>query len=409
MKVFIIGYVWPEPQSSAAGTRMMQIISLFQKENWEVVFATSAQESENKAPLESLGIKTLKIQVNDASFDTLIQEMQPDIVLLDRFMMEEQYGWRVRENCPEAIQILDTEDLHSLRNARLQAKKKNTTEMSEMLKSDISKREIASIFRSDLTLIISKKEMELLQETFKVPEHILFYLPFLEKELTEETVSSWKTFEKREDLCFIGNFFHEPNWQTVQILKKEIWPKLRKKLPKAKLHIYGAYAGQKVLQLNNPTENFIVKGFAEDVNEVMKNHKICIAPIPFGAGLKGKFIDAMKNGCPSVTTSVGAESMFEAHQWPGFISDDYEKIISETIKIYTEKDYWNSLQKNGISIINDLFSVKLFAKKFIETISNLDLEKHRENNFYGQILQHHSLKSTKYMSKWIEEKNKKLT
>lgn len=279
MKVFIIGYVWPEPQSSAAGTRMLQIIELFQKENWEIIFATSAQETKNKAPLESLGVQTLKIQVNDSGFDTLIQKMQPNIVLFDRFMMEEQYGWRVRENCPEAIQILDTEDLHSLRNARLQAKKKNTTEMSELLNSDLSKREIASIFRSDLTLIISKKEMELLQETFKVPEHILFYLPFLEKELEEETIASWKNFEEREDLCFIGNFFHEPNWQTVQILKKEIWPKLRKKLPKVKLHIYGAYAGQKVLQLNNPKENFIVKGFAEDVNEVMQNHKICIAPI----------------------------------------------------------------------------------------------------------------------------------
>ncbi|WP_196896185.1 glycosyltransferase [Aureivirga marina] len=406
MKVFIIGYVWPEPKSSAAGTRMMQIINLFLEQNWEIIFATSAQETENKAPLEELGIKPLKIQVNNSSFDDLIKNINPEIVLYDRFMMEEQYGWRVRENCPEAIQILDTEDLHSLRNARLQARKKQTEEADELLNSDITKREIASIFRSDLTLIISKKEIELLKTTFQVPEHILFYLPFLEEKLTEKGIQNWNSFEERKDICFIGNFYHEPNWQTVQILKKEIWPKLRKKLPNIEIHIYGAYASQKVKQLHNPKERFLVKGFAEDVNEVMKNHRICLAPIPFGAGLKGKFIDAMKNGCVSITTTIGAEGMFENDFWPGIITDNYEKMISETEKIYLEKEEWNKFQERGVFIINKLFNAELFKKKFIQVIQNINLKNHREKNFIGQILQHHSLKSTKYMSKWIEEKNK---
>src|SRR5690606_286540 len=127
------------------------------------------------------------------------------------------------------------------------------------------------------------------------------------------------TFEEREGFMFIGNFLHEPNWHTLQVLKTKIWPVLRKKIPNVMLHIYGAYASQKVMQLNNEGENFLVHGRADNAEEVISKHRLLIAPIKFGAGLKGKFIEAMQVGTPSVTTSIGAEAMKGDLDWNGAI------------------------------------------------------------------------------------------
>ena len=94
-KILVIGYVWPEPNSSAAGTHILSILKLFTKQNWQVEFATPAQESEHAIDLESEGISIQNISLNCDSFDTYIKAYSPNIVIYDRFMMEEQFGWRV--------------------------------------------------------------------------------------------------------------------------------------------------------------------------------------------------------------------------------------------------------------------------------------------------------------------------
>ena len=185
-QVLIVGYVWVEPNSSAAGSRMLQLIEQFLEQGFKVTFASPSQKSEKATSLNSLGIDEVSIELNNTSFDDFIKELQPTIVLFDRFMMEEQFGWRVAENCPNAIRILDTEDLHFLRKTRHQQLKKGERFTNEaLLKSDDAKREIASILRCDLTLIISTYEMDLLKSVFKVDEKILCYLPFLLNKIDE--------------------------------------------------------------------------------------------------------------------------------------------------------------------------------------------------------------------------------
>ncbi|MGK7369699.1 MAG: hypothetical protein ACNS64_05750, partial [Candidatus Halalkalibacterium sp. M3_1C_030] len=114
----ILGFVWPEPNSSAAGQRMMKLIRLFRSQNWEVSFASAAAKSEYAVDLESRDIDCYEINVNSSEFDSLLQFLEPTVVLFDRFIMEEQFGWRVAEHCPKALRVLDTEDLHCLRRTR---------------------------------------------------------------------------------------------------------------------------------------------------------------------------------------------------------------------------------------------------------------------------------------------------
>jgi len=354
--LLIIGFVWPEPTSTAAGTRMLQLIKVFKSSAYQITFACSASKTTNSFNLNSLNIQTTNIQLNDSSFDSFISELNPDLVLFDRFLTEEQFGWRVAENCSKALRILDTEDLHFLRKARQTAYKNNTTVSLEYLTNDLTKREIASIYRCDLTLIISKYEMKLLKKTFKIDASILQYLPFLIDTNALKPLKEYPSFQERANFVSIGNFKHEPNWNAVLILKNNIWPLIKQKLPNAKMLIYGAYATQKVQQLHHEKDGFLIKGWAESTEKVISNSKVCLAPLQFGAGLKGKLIDAMQFGTPSVTTNIGAEAMHKKLPWNGFICDNYEEFASKAVELYIQEKTWQDAQKNGLDILNKCFS-----------------------------------------------------
>lgn len=408
-EILFIGLVWPEPSSSAAGFRIIQLLKSFQNNGNTITFASAASRSPYSADLSAMGIHEVEIKLNDASFNDFVQELNPNIVVFDRFMTEEQYSWRVAQECPDAVRILDTEDLHFLRHARQSNTKSGEQFDQALLYSDIAKREIAAILRSDISIIISELEMQLLTNQFAINPSILYYLPFLEEEISPACIDTWKTYEERADFMFIGNFIHEPNWNTVQYLKTQIWPLLRKQLPKVNLNIYGAYPSQKVLQLHNPKERFFVHGRAEDAQVTMSHHRILLAPIQFGAGVKGKFIDAMQTGTPSVTTSIGAEAMCGDFPWNGFIANEPELFVAKAIELYTNKSLWLTAQQHGIAIINQRYARSKFEDDFLMTIRFIiaQLQAHRQQNFIGQLLLHHSVLSTKYLSLWIEQKNKK--
>lgn len=408
-EVLIIGFVWPEPNSSGAGTRMMQLIELFQEQNWNITFASAAADSEFMFDVTTIGVKKVAVAINDSSFDSFVTELNPTIVVFDRFVVEEQFGWRVAENCPNALRILDTIDLHCLRLARQKAIKDKKEINQADLYSDTAKREIASILRCDISLLISEIEMNLLQHHFKIDKILLYYLPFLVEPIDDTMVQTWPKFEERKDFIFIGNFLHEPNWNAVQFLKESIWPLIHKQLPKASMLIYGAYPSQKVLQLHNLKERFLVLGRVENAAEVVKKARVVLAPIRFGAGAKGKLIEAMQSGTPSVTTTVGAESMNGHLPWNGIIANEVQDIANAAILLYDDDELWLNAQHKGIEIVNHRYSKSLFTADFINHIMFIqkNLETHRSNNFIGAILLHHTLASTKYMSRWIEAKAKK--
>jgi glycosyltransferase involved in cell wall biosynthesis len=406
--LLIIGFVWPEPKSSAAGSRMLQLIDSFQSQNYQITFASPCAKSANAFDLSTIGVAQKTIELNNSSFDTYIKTLHPSVVLFDRFMMEEQFGWRVAEQCPDALRLLDTEDLHCLRKGRQQAFKDQNSFDERYLFNDTAKREIASIYRCDLSFVISEVELELLKHQFKVDESLLMYLPFMLDEVSLEAIQNIPKFEDRQHFITIGNFLHDPNYNSVLYLKESIWPLIRLQLPKAELHIYGSYVSQKATQLHNAKEGFLIQGFTDDVNAVMQHAKLCLAPIRFGAGLKGKLIDAMQNGTPCVTTQVGAEGMFGTLEFNGCIEDNPQKFADKAVELYTNQSLWKEKQDNGFKIINERFNKKHFQLQCIENVETLiqNLSSHRLQNFTGQMLLHHTLQSTKFMSKWIEEKNK---
>lgn len=396
--ILIIGYFFPEPVTNAASVRMMQLILLFKNQGYTIIFASAAEKTAYTFPLKEMDIDEVFIKINDSSFDDFLKKLQPEIVLFDRFFTEEQFGWRVAESCPEAIRILDTEDLHFLR------KERENKILGKEENHDIAIREIAAIYRCDISLIISEYEINVLKNHYQIDDLLLFYLPLLSTNFTENI----PLFEKRTHFVFIGNFKHQPNADAVLYLKETIWDAISKQLPQAQLHIYGAYAPEKIKQLHNPKQHFYINGWVENIEEVYKKAKVLLAPLRFGAGLKGKIIDAMQFGTPFVTTAIGAEGIVKASDNSDFIADHPNEFSKKAITLYTEKTAWLATQEKGFEVLKARFSKEAFENHFFRKIQTLqkDLAKHRKRNFIGQILMHHTLQSTKYLSKWIEEKNK---
>ena len=404
--LLIIGQTFPEPTTTAAGGRMLQLIEMFISHGYAITFASSASSSEKSFNLDSIGVATQQIAINDSSFDDFVRQLNPTLVLFDRFITEEQFAWRVTQSCPKALKILDTEDLHFLRKARQQALKNATDVKDSNLFTETAKREIASILRCDLSLIISEFEMKLLADTFAVSKEILYYLPFMVTKLPDS--SNFPEFEQRTNFMTIGNLLHGPNIDSVLYLKKEIWPLIKKQLPQAELYIYGNYAPQHILELHNQKQGFYIMGWADSVAHVMQKARVCLAPLRFGAGLKGKLLDAMLYGIPGVTTSIGAEGMYGDLPMPGVIADTPERFAELSVAIYSNKIKWQQNTQRGVEIIKERYNGKVISRDFMTRLDALktNLKLHRQAHFIGQILQHQSLQASKYLSKWIEEKNK---
>jgi len=421
-KVLVIGYVWPEPRSSAASGHVMQILETFLQQGWDVTFSSPAGIGEHKADLLALGIGECPIELNNSSFDSFVAELAPDIVLFDQFMMEEQFGWRVEKHCPHALRVLETSDLQSLRHARHQRLKDRLKasddqddfsslfapalreEFEHMADTDLAQREIAALYRCDLCLMVSEVEIELLVEQFKVPRSLLHWCPLM----LDNPPAGCSPFADRAHFLSIGNFRHAPNWDAVLWMKTTLWPLIRQQLPGAQLHIYGAYTPPKATALHNPAQGFHIMNWAEDALQVMSGARICLAPLRFGAGIKGKIVDAMLCGTPNVTTPIGAEGMHGDMPWPGAIAQSATTLAEAAVHLYQDQAAWSAAQDHGRRLLAARYQQQVHGPALINQLElcRENLQSLRRDNFTGSMLRHHHHKSTQYMAQWIEAKNR---
>ncbi|MFJ4193308.1 glycosyltransferase [Pseudomonas sp. NPDC089534] len=422
LRVLVIGYVWPEPRSSAASGHVMQILDAFLQEGWDITFASPAGPGEHKADLTSLGIREVPIELNNSSFDTFVSGLAPDIVLFDQFMMEEQFGWRVEKHCPDALRVLETSDLQSLRHARHQRLKDHLRDSDDendfsalfapsldeafglMAGTDLAKREIAALYRCDLNLMISAVEIELLVGQFGLPRTSLHECPLM----VDPPAGASAGFDERAHFLSIGNFRHAPNWDAVLWMKNTLWPLIRAQLPQAQLHIYGAYTPPKATALHNAAQGFHIMDWAEDALQVMAQARVCLAPLRFGAGIKGKLVDAMLCGTPSVTTPIGAEAMHGDHPWPGAVTQTVEDFVQAAVHLYRDGERWDDASRTGRLLLEQRYRRSEHGPALIAKLKHCrdNLAQLRKSNFTGSMLRHHHHKSTQYMAQWIEAKNR---
>ncbi|MCQ3830109.1 glycosyltransferase [Microbulbifer elongatus] len=395
----LIAKQWPEPASTAAGRRTLDILDLLNEAGYRIEMGSPAQPTPFQA---TTGYGEHQIAVNDSRFDDWVRALDPSLVIYDRFMMEEQFGWRVRAQCPQAVTVLDTSDFHSLREARHQALKSG---QPVNLFNASAEREIAAMARCDLILMISQVEVDLLKTHFGLPGWQLHYLPFLIREFPQPTATPG--FAERRHLAMIGGFKHAPNRDAVAWLAEAIWPALRPLLPGVECHVYGAYADHAMQRFHNPKSGLRIIGRTDDALATLSQYRLNLAPLRFGAGQKGKILDGWLSGTPTITTPVGAESMAPADAWGYPLTDDPGPYADIAARIYQSEPQWQAVREAGTQALVEGFSYAQHAQAFVERLNAIaaDLHAHRNRNIWGRILQRTEHRAEEFMSRWIEAKN----
>lgn len=164
------------------------------------------------------------------------------------------------------------------------------------------------------------------------------------------------------------------------------------------------------MQLHKPEQGFIIKGRADHALTTLSQYRVNLAPLRFGAGLKGKIVDGFLVKTPCVTTPIGQEGISGNQNWGGLAadtSDNSRQLADYAIKLYSDQNLWEQCSKNTTETIEHQFNYREHADKLLNWLSTIqrDIKAHRNNNFYGRILRHNLYRSQYYMSKWIEEKN----
>ena len=414
--------VWPEPKSSAAGVRIDRLIRFFNHVGWSVHISSFAEISDHS--IEYAHAHVYHLNPNSPHTLDSIRAIDPDIVVFDRFIVEEQFGWQVAEACPRAVRILDTEDMHGLREARRLSLRHHSHEMlwkqdfmifEDTLANPTSLRELASMYRVHLNLMVSRDEMDLVGKYYHVDDTYLYYLPLVSEEWKKRTTSNQNIESKdvRNHCVFIGNYKHAPNRDAVHHLCTNLWPHIRKRVPNLELHIYGAYADRDIQKLANKSLGITIKGRASDVGTVMNEYFLQLAPLRFGAGIKGKILEAIISQLPTITTPIGNEGLKEytfGFGFPGEIAESDNEFIEKTV----------SLTQNNHRYQQHVETAGLISEQLIRDAIEFGYEhrllKHLSDpSFIEKMLNpslvHSSFRQTnnlahKYLSKYIAEKNK---
>jgi hypothetical protein len=213
---------------------------------------------------------------------------------------------------------------------------------------------------------------------------------------------------------FCGGFKHAPNIDAVRLLLRTIWPQIRAQLPTAQLHIHGAYCPMEFQQAHNPVETGIhVHGYTPSLETVWdRPGSVLLAPLRFGAGIKGKIIDAWTYGMPVVTTPVGAEGM-TTMAWRGdekSFGGDIAWTIADFVElavqlVVTTKQYVDAAQR-GQDLLCEMQNRETNWTRVASAIDQVrvDLHQRRSVDYTRALLWHHSTRSTEYFSRWIELK-----
>jgi glycosyltransferase involved in cell wall biosynthesis len=168
-------------------------------------------------------------------------------------------------------------------------------------------------------------------------------------------------FALRRDWLFIGGFQHPPNIDAVMFFLKKIYPLVSDRLGDAKFYILGDKAPPEIVAL--ATDRIIVAGLQKDVRPFFNSVRLSVAPLRFGAGVKGKINQSMAFGVPVVATSVAVEGTELQHGEEILVADEPEEFARALVDLYESEELWNRLSQNGIKKTQALYSTDAARNK----------------------------------------------
>ena len=341
------------PDKDSGSFRLLGILTNLQQLGFLVTYgAASLENNPNSVEmLQKRGIHVLH-EPYVTSIEDYIRDNGAlfDVVFLERVNIAAGLIDFFRESAPDTKILFDTVDLHFLREQRM-GELINSAEMVENA-NQLRDLEVSTALKADVTLVVSTYEKELLQSIWPVPEFNVEILSNI-----HDVHGQGGAFEKRSDIMFIGGFEHIPNVDAMVYYVENIFPLIKKRLGNIKTFIVGSKPPEQIKNL--ASDDIIVTGYVKDVSSYFKNIRIFVAPLRYGAGVKGKVNMSMSYGLPVVATSMAAEGMFLKNGEDVLMADSADDFADKVVSLYHDKVLWQTLSKNGLKNVQQYFSQKV--------------------------------------------------
>jgi GT2 family glycosyltransferase len=360
-RILVIDHHLPMPDRDSGSLRMFQMLRILHGLGHRVTFLP-----DNLADIPPYGddLRKRGIEVVHHPYVKSVREyledreLQFDVVILSRCDFASKHIADVRQCAPQSRIIFDTVDLHFLREER-----EAEFMQDPALKSKAAERrglEYDLIDRADETWVVSPTERELLHaerpdKSIQVVSNIV------------ETPGSATPFSLRREILFIGSFQHTPNIDAVIFFCHEIFPLVRKELD-AKFYIIGDKAPPELIALAD--EDIVLAGFQRDVSSFFNHVRLSVAPLRFGAGVKGKINQSMGYGVPVVATSLAVEGMSLKANDDVMIADDPAAFATAVVELYESEQLWTRLSSNGLKQTEHLFSIDTARRQLARILNN---------------------------------------
>ena len=340
-RVLVLDHNTPMPKEDAGSVTAINIMLLLRDMGYQVTFLPS--DNFVYLPDDTPLLQKSGIEVLYAPYCTsVIQHLKEygkryDLALVFRGEVAELYLDMIRQYSPAKV-IFHTVDLHYLRmfrEAKLlksKAKHKNAGKMKQI--------ELAAIQSADVSIVHSKIELELLDKEKLSGACIRVF------SLSLDVPGTYATFDTRHDLVFVGGYRHPPNIDAVKYFVSDIMPVLRHRLPGIRFHIVGSRLPAELQTLAGA--DIVVHGFVEDLNALFDKMRVFVAPLRYGAGVKGKIGTAMSAGLPVVATSPAVEGMDLTDGEHSLVADDVEAFVDAVEKLYGDESLWTRLSQTGL-------------------------------------------------------------
>ena len=353
--VLVVDHHLPMPDRDSGSLRMFQILKLLRELGHRVTFIPDnlANISPHAGELQKRGIKVLYHPYLGKVRDYLISHgSEFDVVILSRCHFAGKHIADVRLYAPQSRIIFDTVDLHFIREA---AEARVTGDpQTERQAQETERLEYQLIDEADETWVVSRSEQRLLQK--KWPRKSIQVVSNI-----VDVPGSQAPFALRRDWLFIGSFQHTPNVDAVLFFVQKIYPLVRPRLPDAKFYIIGDKAPAEIVSLAD--DNIVITGLQRDARPFFDSIKLSVAPLRFGAGVKGKINQSMGLGVPVVATSVAVEGTELRNGEDILVADEPEAFASALITLYESEELWNRLSENGLRKTRASYSVETARKK----------------------------------------------
>ena len=364
-RMLVVDAVTPRPDHDAGAVISFHLLELFIELGYDVTFApyNLLEDGVYTENLQKIGIECLsRPYVNNLQEYIRLHGREFDVFFMHRVNEGGIIANYLKSIYPEIPTIFHTQDLHYLREER--AAKLDNSEEKMKIAQDTKVREQKLMSICDSTILVSKEELKILENEPFIQKLKVIPLVFSKPKRTSK-----KSFDERDGIVFVGGYQHTPNVDAVVYFVEKVWPLIIKQRPELRFYIVGSRPPKEVRDL--ASDSVIFKGYVKDLDEFYENQRISVAPLRYGAGIKGKIGSALLVGVPVVASKIAVEGMDIDQSEGVIVADEPEHMAASIIKLHDDKALWEKLSEAGQAFVDREYSMDATKTRLMELFSGV--------------------------------------